>query len=123
MASSEPRGRGDRGSVSAEAAMVLPLMALVTGGLVWMLMVAAAQIQCEDAARTGARAAARAEPASATLAAARSVAPRGARIGVSRDGDLVRVRVEAPTSGPGALSVRLHAHAAALAEDTVGAPP
>lgn len=49
----------DRGSVTAEAAMVIPVLLLFALALVWALMAAAAQIRCVDAARTGARAAAR----------------------------------------------------------------
>jgi hypothetical protein len=107
----------DRGYVTAEAAVVLPTLALFAMVLLWGLIAAAAQIQCVDAARAGARAAARSEPRSAALAAARSAAPRGARITFDHEGDLVRVRVEAPSAGPGLLSVRLRAEAAALSED------
>ncbi|MET8677299.1 TadE family type IV pilus minor pilin [Streptomyces sp. NPDC004647] len=109
--------RSDGGYVTAEAAVVLPVLALFAMVLFWGLMAAAAQIQCVDAARAGARAAARSEPRGAALTAARSAAPHGARIGLDRQGDLVRVRVEASTPGPGPLSVRLRAEAAALAED------
>ncbi|MFG3507612.1 TadE family type IV pilus minor pilin [Streptomyces sp. NPDC047821] len=121
MPSSE-RG-GDRGSVTAEAATVLPALVLFTMTLVWALVAAAAQIQCVDAARAGARAVARSEPRAEAVAAARSAAPSGARVAVERTGDLWRVRVEAPAPGPGALALTLHAEAAALAEDTVGATP
>ncbi|WP_416070836.1 TadE family type IV pilus minor pilin [Streptomyces sp. ME08-AFT2] len=47
--------------------------------LVWGLLVMAAQIQCVDAARAGARAAARQDPAGSVLEVARATAPRGAR--------------------------------------------
>jgi hypothetical protein len=116
MRSSDP---SDRGSVTAEAAVVLPTLALFAVVLLWGLMAAAAQIQCVDAARAGARAAARSEPGSAALAAARSAAPRGAEVAFAREGDLVRVRVEAPSAGPGPLSLRLHAEAVALDEAAV----
>ncbi|WP_351229745.1 TadE family type IV pilus minor pilin [Streptomyces sp. NPDC002133] len=110
----------DRGSVTAEAAVAVPALVVFTMALVWALMAASAQIQCVDAARAGARAAARSEPEAAALAAARSAAPSGAQVSLGREGDLWRVRVEAPTPGPGALSLTLTAEAAALAEDTVG---
>lgn len=115
-----PRCRGgcaDGGYVTAEAAMVLPALILFGMALIWGLMAAAAQIQCVDAARAGARAAARSDPASVAVAAARSAAPQGARIAVAREGDLVRVRVEARAAGP--LAVRLGGEAVALAEETV----
>ncbi|MBF6046448.1 hypothetical protein GO001_14640 [Streptomyces sp. NRRL B-1677] len=110
-------GCADGGYVTAEAAMVLPALILFGMALIWGLMAAAAQIQCVDAARAGARAAARSDPASAAVAAARSAAPQGARIAVAWEGDLVRVRVEARAAGP--LAVRLGGEAVALAEETV----
>lgn len=108
--------RGERGFVTAEAAVALPVMVLFTAGLLSGLMAVAAQIQCVDAARAGARAAARSEPEAAALAAARAAAPRGAAVSLAREGELVRVRV---TARAPVLEVALHAEAAALAEDTV----
>ncbi len=106
--------------VTAEAAVVIPTLVLFAAMLMWGLMAACAQIQCVDAARAGARAAARSEAEGSTLAAARAIAPGGARVVVAREGDLVRVRVEAaaPTLGP--LSMTLRGEAVALAEETVG---
>ncbi|MEE1756823.1 TadE family type IV pilus minor pilin [Streptomyces sp. SP18CS02] len=117
------RAARDRGSVTAEAATALPALLLFAMALVWALTAAAAQIQCVDAARAGARAAARSEPREAAVAAARSAAPDGARVSVARSGELWRVRVEARTPGPRALGLTLAAEAAALAEDTVGVAP
>ncbi|MFT2016155.1 TadE family type IV pilus minor pilin [Streptomyces sp. 796.1] len=107
--------------MSAEAAVVLPTLALFAVALLWGLTAASAHIQCVDAARAGARAAARSESPQATLAAARAAAPHGAKITVHHDGDLVRVRVEARTAGPGPLAVRLQGEAVALAEETIAA--
>ncbi|MFI9723651.1 TadE family type IV pilus minor pilin [Streptomyces sp. NPDC052396] len=112
--------RSDGGYVTAEAALALPTLVLVCMALIWGLMAACTQIRCVDAARAGARAAARSEPSAVAVAAARSAAPAGAGITVSREGDLVRVRVQARTAGPGPLAVRLGGEAVALAEDTVG---
>ncbi|GHG60716.1 hypothetical protein GCM10018779_28240 [Streptomyces griseocarneus] len=106
--------------MTAEAALVLPVLTLLTLALMWGVMASAAQIQCVDAARAGARAAARSDPPSAAVAAARSAAPRGARISVAREGDLVRVRVHAEADGPGPLAMPLSGEAVALAEETVG---
>ncbi|MFC8230382.1 TadE family type IV pilus minor pilin [Streptomyces sp. NPDC057287] len=113
--------RGDGGAVTAEAAMVLPVLVAFVLALAWALVAAADQIRCVDAARAGARAAARSEPEHAVRAAAREAAPGRARVAVERSGELWRVRVEAPTPGPGPLSLTLRAEAVALAEDTVGA--
>ncbi|WP_406366782.1 TadE family type IV pilus minor pilin [Streptomyces sp. NBC_01546] len=117
------RKRGDRGYVTAEAALVIPALVLFAALLVWALMAAAAQIRCVDAARAGARAAARSEPAEVAVAAARAAAPSGARVELEREGDLWRVRVAAPAPGPRGLPVRLGAQAVALAEDSVEPPP
>ncbi|MFI8343063.1 TadE family type IV pilus minor pilin [Streptomyces sp. NPDC085639] len=117
------RGKSDRGYVTAEAALVIPALVLFAALLVWALMAAAAQIRCVDAARAGARAAARSEPVEVAEAAARAAAPQGARVELERVGDLWRVRVAAPAPGPGGLPVRLGAQAVALAEDSVGSPP
>ncbi|MFG3495645.1 TadE family type IV pilus minor pilin [Streptomyces sp. NPDC047928] len=100
--------------------MTLPALVLFTAALLWALSAAAAHIQCVDAARAGARAAARSDPPAVAAAAARSAAPHGATVAVEREGDLWRVRVDAPAPGPGPLALTLHAEAAALAEDTLG---
>nr|WP_262386943.1 TadE family type IV pilus minor pilin [Streptomyces sp. TRM49041] len=114
------RSRADRGSVTAEAALAMPALVLFTLALLWGLVAAAAQIQCVDAARAGARAAARSEPEASALDTARAAAPDGARVTLRRSGELWRVRVEAPAPGPAAWTMTLHAEAVALAEDTVG---
>ncbi|MFE0650210.1 TadE family type IV pilus minor pilin [Streptomyces sp. NPDC059534] len=109
--------------MTVEAAMVLPVLALFTVTLLWALAAAAAQIRCVDAARAGARAAARSEPPASAAAAARAAAPEGARVSVARDGDLWRVTVEAAAPGPRGMGITLRAGAAALAEDTVTGIP
>ncbi|MFD9287212.1 TadE family type IV pilus minor pilin [Streptomyces sp. NPDC060030] len=115
------RGSGDRGAVTAEAAMALTVLVAFVFALVWALVAAADQIRCVDAARAGARAAARSEPDAAVRSAAREVAPDRAQVAVERAGELWRVRVEAPTPGPGPLALTLSAEAVAMAEDGVGA--
>lgn len=111
---------GDAGYVTAEAALVIPVLVVITGMLLWGVMVACAQIQCVDAARAGARAAARQETPGAVDVVARTAAPRGARVALTRDGDLVRVRVDAASPGVGPLTLGLRGEATALAEETVG---
>ncbi|MFJ8754259.1 TadE family type IV pilus minor pilin [Streptomyces sp. NPDC102441] len=126
MRSSEETRRdrsSDRGAVTAEAAMALPVLVAFVLALVWALVAAADQIRCVDAARAGARAAARSEPQESVRSAAQEAAPGRARVDVERTGALWRVRVEAPTPGPGPLGLTLSAEAVALAEDTVGAEP
>ncbi|MGW7606522.1 TadE family type IV pilus minor pilin [Streptomyces sp. NPDC054766] len=114
-----PVRRRDAGFVTAEAAVVLPSLVLVGMALVWALLAASAQIQCVDAARAGARAAARQDSPEAVLATTRRAAPPGAQVTVSREADLVKVTVGARMPGPAALSLELTDEAVALAEETV----
>ncbi|WP_399087698.1 TadE family type IV pilus minor pilin [Streptomyces sp. BBFR2] len=111
--------RTDAGFVTAETALVMPVLVAVVAALIWGLIAACARIECVDAARAGARMAARSEPHGAVLRAARGVAPEGARVTVDREGDLVRVRVAAELPGIGRLTARVGGEAVALAEDTV----
>ncbi|NBE49850.1 TadE family type IV pilus minor pilin [Streptomyces boluensis] len=113
-------GERDGGYVTAEAATAIPVLLIFGVALLWGLMAAMAQIQCVDAARAGARAAARQEPDHAAIRAAEQAAPKGARVVVRREGDLVRVTVEAHAPGPRALTLDLEAEAVALAEESVG---
>ncbi|WSA93269.1 pilus assembly protein [Streptomyces sp. NBC_01795] len=107
------------GYVTAEAAVVIPALALLVVVLLWGLMAAVLRIQCVDAARAGARAAARGEPVSKVESAVRSAAP-GARTQVAREGELVRVVVRARTAGPGPLTLELESAAVALDERGAG---
>ncbi len=113
--------RADRGFVTAEAALVLPVLVMFATALVWGLLVVAAQIQCVDAAYTGARAAARQDPHDAVVEVTREAAPPGARITVRREAERVRVVVEARPPVLHGLSFDLREEAVAAAEDTVGA--
>lgn len=96
-------GRGERGAVTAETAMVLPLLVAAALGLVWMLALAVTQVRVTDAAREVARALARDEPRAAAVALGRQVAPDGARFDVRDDGSMVSVDVTAEVSGPRGL--------------------
>ncbi|MGW0602752.1 TadE family type IV pilus minor pilin [Streptomyces sp. NPDC002640] len=111
------------GMVTAETAVTLPVLVLFGMALVWALLATAAQIQCVDAARAGARAASRQDPEEVVMAVVRRAAPDGARVTVARSGDLVRVRVVARPPGAGALPFEVRHEAVALSEETVGAGP
>ncbi|MGY1437131.1 TadE family type IV pilus minor pilin [Streptomyces reniochalinae] len=102
--------------MTAEAAVVIPALVLLVAGLLWGLMAAVTRIQCVDAARAGARAAARGETGDGVVRAVRSAAPPGARLKVTKDGELVRVAVRARTVGPGPLTVELRSEAVAMDE-------
>ncbi|MFI1029807.1 TadE family type IV pilus minor pilin [Streptomyces sp. NPDC020951] len=111
---------GDRGFVTAESAVVLPVLVAFAMALVWGLLVMAAQIQCVDAARTGARAAARQDPADAVVQVTRATAPRGAEVTVRREGDQVRVVVVAKPPVLRGLPFEVREEAVAAAEEAVG---
>ena len=98
--------RGERGAVTAETAMVMPLLAAVTVGLVWVIAVAGAQVRTVDAAREAARQVARGEPPSAAEALARRAAPDGASVHVSVVDGVVTVRVQARVGAPGGVFSR-----------------
>ncbi|AIR99672.1 TadE family type IV pilus minor pilin [Streptomyces glaucescens] len=112
------RAGRDDGFVTAESAVVLPVLVAVAMALAWGLLVVAAQIQCVDAARTGARAAARQDPADAVAALAREAAPHGAKVTVAREGDRVRVVVTATPPVLGDLAFELREEAVASVEGT-----
>ncbi|OXY93702.1 hypothetical protein BEK98_21765 [Streptomyces diastatochromogenes] len=107
--------------MTAESAMVLSVLVAFTMALVWALLVVAAQIQCVDAARTGARAAARQDPPDAVLEVTREAAPRGARVTVGRESDQVRVTVVAKPPLLTGVPFEVREQAVAVAEETVGA--
>lgn len=124
------RERGQRGAVTAELALALPMLLAVTAGLVWLLAVGVGQVRTVDAARETARALARGDDAGAAVAAGERVAPDGVRISVVGSGDQVVVTAQGRIEGPGGLFPRLpgatlRAEAVALAEDSGqgGSPP
>ncbi|MFE7645192.1 TadE family type IV pilus minor pilin [Streptomyces phaeoluteigriseus] len=106
--------------MTAEAAVALPVLVAFAMALVWGLLVMIAQIQCVDAARAGARAAARQDPADAVVEVTRETAPRGARVTVTREGDQVRVVVVAKPPMLRGLPFEVREEAVAAAEDAGG---
>src|SRR5262249_47492874 len=113
----------DRGAVTAEFAVALPAVVLAFSAAVWGGGVATAGMRCVAAARGGARAAARGEPAAAVQALARAAAPRSAEIRLSRQGGLVTVQVRARVAAPAVLGrlagLTVSGRAVAAAEDVV----
>lgn len=117
------RSREERGAVTAELALGLPLVLAVTVGLVWLLAAASAQIRVVDAARESARAVARGDSELAARAVASKIAPSGATIQVVVDGGRVAVTASAAVDGPGGLfdflpGVTVRSRAVAVLEDT-----
>jgi hypothetical protein len=79
--------------------MVMPVLALLLAVGLWSVAVAGAQLRCVDAARDGARAAARGESDGMVLAATTAAAPRGAQIEVHHDGSRIVVVVSVRVGG------------------------
>ncbi|MEW2128892.1 TadE family type IV pilus minor pilin [Streptomyces sp. NPDC005435] len=101
--------------------MTLSVLVAFAMALVWGLLVVAAQIRCVDAARAGARAAARQDPEDAVLRAARETAPDGAEVSVGREDGRVRVTVVARPPVWSGLPFDVREEAVADAEEVVGA--
>ena len=113
--------RRDAGMVTAETAVVLPVLLLVLAAAVAAMTVVGAQLRCVDAAREGARAAARGEDVASVRALVLRAAPDGMAVSVARDGEDVRVRVSGrvPALGPVPLDVEVSAEAVARVEPGV----
>ena len=111
-----------RGAVTAELAMAVPLLLGVTLGLVWLLALATAQVRMVDATREAARAVARGDSTDEALERGRLVAPAGAALTVATLDDRVVVSGSVTVDGVGGLfdalpSVELTADAVAARED------
>lgn len=96
-------GFGERGAVTAEAAVALPVLVGLALGLVWLVALAVTQVRVVDAARETARALARDEPAATARELGRRVAPEHAMITIKDDAGEVRVHVVGTVQGPGGL--------------------
>jgi len=90
------------GMVTAEAALVIPVLVALAAALAWVVALGVVQVRLVDAAREGARLAARGESAAQVQAAALSAAPAGSRVRVGRDGTswVAEVSVEVGTDLP-----------------------
>ena len=111
--------------VTAETAVVLPVLLVVLAGAVAAVVVVGAQLRCVDAAREGARAAARGEPAGVVTDLAGRAAPDGARTEVGGAGETVSVTVSATVSplGPLPWRVEVSATATGIQEPAAGTAP
>lgn len=116
--------RAGRGSVTAETAVVLPVIVVMLLMATWAIGLVVTHIRCLDAARDVARAVARGEPEDEV----RRVAPKGSTVHVSRDGDdvtaIVGVSREWPLfGGTGAVRVEERATLQAEPDQTDGEVP
>jgi Flp pilus assembly protein TadG len=112
-------GGRSRGSVTAEFAVVLPVLVILLAAVLAAGAAGVAKLRCIDAARSAARLAARHEPSSVALDAARSAGPQGASVQLSTVGELVRVQVTARVRLPlpGRPTVELSAASVAQLEE------
>lgn len=101
--------------VTAETAVVLPVLLLVLAGAVAAVTVVGAQLRCVDAAREGARAAARGEDTATVRVLVQRSAPEGVAVSVVRDGGDVRVAVSGRIGLLGAIPLDVGVSAAAVA--------
>jgi Flp pilus assembly protein TadG len=104
--------------VTAETAVVLPVLVLVLAGAVAALVVVGAQLRCVDAAREGARAAARGDDAARVATVVARAAPDGAQARISVGAEEVGVTVSADVAplGPVLPHVRVSARAVCARE-------
>lgn len=83
------------GMVTAEAAVVIPVLLLVAAVCGWVIAIGAAQVRVIDAAREGARLAGRGEAPSVVDSAIEQAGPDGATGSISPGSDTVTVHVTA----------------------------
>jgi Flp pilus assembly protein TadG len=105
LTSTPARRRDSVGMVTAEAAVVLPLLCLVGLVLAWVVSVGIAQVRLVDAARDAARAVARGDGDRTAAAAARRTAGGTATVDIRRHDGLVEVIVTQRVGSPSWLLV------------------
>ena len=115
------RPRSERGAVTAELVVALPVLLAVTLALVWMIGLGVGQVRVVDGAREGARAVARGDDLDTARSLALQVAGEGATVRIDQGAGQVSVTVERAVSGPGGLlghlsGVRLRATAVTAPE-------
>lgn len=104
------REPSEDGTVTAEAAVVLPIIAAFALALIWMLSVGIAKVETVDAARDAARALARGDDPQEALAIAARTAPPNARIDIEEaPPGFVTVTVAVEAKAPGWLLAPLPA--------------
>jgi TadE-like protein len=99
--------------VTAEIAVALPAVLIVLALVISVGRALTAQVQCIDAARAGARLAARGEPDARSVSEALLLGPGGTHVDVRSSGQVVTVRVSVVLRLPIGLSVPVGAAAEA----------
>jgi hypothetical protein len=104
--------------------VALPSLVLITAIALWGVRAASVQLACADAARSGARAAARGESLTAVRDLVVRAVPKGAAVQVHRDEATVRVDISASVDTAAAIGLpALVVHVHAAAETEPGIPP
>lgn len=101
--------------VTAELAIVLPVVIVVLALAMAALAAATDQLRCVDAARVGARAAVRGDTAATVIEAARRAAPEGALIQVRGDREVTVTVAAQPRAMASWLPVELRPSASVTA--------
>ncbi len=117
----------ESGAATAELALALPTLVLVLIVGLWLQATVALQARCQDAARAGARAAARGDSDGRIRSAIGAALPTGATVRIDRAGAVVTVAVGAPARLPPGLGAvvsapRVQATAVAAVERTESSP-
>ncbi len=129
MTAQDRRRRGDsqeRGTVTAEAAIVLPVIAAFCLVLVWMVSLGISEVLTVDAARDAARAVARGEDQASATRIAERTAPDGAVVSFAQSAGIVTATVSVRVSAPGWLLAPMPAvtlGSSSTVEVESGAPP
>ncbi|MCL1872153.1 MAG: pilus assembly protein [Promicromonosporaceae bacterium] len=106
---------GERGAVTAELAVGLPVVALLLVAVLTLGAASGAQLRAQDAARAGARALAIGQDEAQVRAVVARVGGADSRLEVERDGQWVTVSVSRPVGGGWFAHAPLRAGAAATA--------
>jgi hypothetical protein len=117
-----PPARSERGYVTAETAMVLPTLVGLGLALTLIVVAAAAQLRCADAAWEAARGLARGEPPGYAARIVHRFGPAGASAEVSSGEGSVLVRVAARLPLSNALLPAIHVAGRAQIACEPGAP-
>ncbi|MFC4010909.1 TadE family type IV pilus minor pilin [Nonomuraea purpurea] len=113
------RRSASRGSVTAETAAMLPALMVVLAAALWAIQAVGVQLECVDAARAAARAAARGEPLDQVRDVARAVTHPEAQVDIARDEETTKVQITVqvrPAWGRSLPAVRVSATAIADTE-------
>ncbi|WP_344496629.1 TadE family type IV pilus minor pilin [Nonomuraea monospora] len=105
--------------MTAETAAMLPALMVVLAAALWAIQAVAVQLECVDAARLAARAAARGEPLEQVRAFTQAATNPNAQVAITRDPELTKVQITVevrPSWGDSLPAVRVSAAATAATE-------